>query len=549
MMSSLVTPRRDAQAPRALLRLLRLALVIGTIASAGRAAAADGRRFALVVGANVGDAADVRLRYAEADAERIGQTLRSLGDFPSDQVLLMTGTGADEVRQALGRINLRVREQPGPTFLFVYYSGHADAESLHLAGTRLGTSELRTLVAGSAAASRVLVIDACRSGALTRVKGGRAVEPFQVDADPSPAPEGMAILTSSADGEDSQESDQLRASFFTYHFNSGLLGAADENHDGRVTLAEAFSFAAGATMSATLHTAAGPQHPTYRYDLGGRSELVLTRPRAAAHRHGMLLFRDPGHYVVRRLEPAGPSPPIAELVGRRGGAQVALPPGRYQVTVRGADQIHEGACEVQSGGTTTLSLQQLERVAYARMVRKGAAASADSLVVAAGAHGPMAGFDPGYAAALAWRHDRRLFSLEGRIAYARVAAQNEIAISYENQVATGSALALKAWDFGVATFDVGLELGAVVVVQRMHEPPAPSGRAPRAPWQLPGGTSWGLVAAPAAGVELPLRFGAYVRFEAALPGYLMKTETDELANSRRLFTSFRLLAGVGAYLR
>jgi hypothetical protein len=107
-------------------------------------------------------------------------------------------------------------------------------------------------------------------------------------------------MTSSAEGEDSQESDALSGSFFTHYFNSGLIGAADQNHDGLVTLAEAFSFASEQTYRATVATAAGPQHPTFRFDLGGRQDLVLARPRTPRKGLGLLQLNDELKKTLRR---------------------------------------------------------------------------------------------------------------------------------------------------------------------------------------------------------------------------------------------------------
>ena len=75
-------------------------------------------------------------------------------------------------------------------------------------------------------------MDSCRAGVVTRVKGGRKGPTFAIDWDQSMDAEGVAILNSSAAGEDAQESDRLRASFFTRFFASALIGAADRNGDG-----------------------------------------------------------------------------------------------------------------------------------------------------------------------------------------------------------------------------------------------------------------------------------------------------------------------------
>src|SRR5436190_233554 len=151
----------------------------------------------------------------------------------------MTGATAPELRASLIRLNARIREHR-EAILVVYYSGHADGEALHLAGTRLAMSELKELLVGSPAVSRVLIVDACRSGTLINLKGARQVTPFPVTVLDDPVPEGFAVLTSSTASEDSQESIALGGSFFTYYLNSGLIGGADHDRDGTVTLSELY---------------------------------------------------------------------------------------------------------------------------------------------------------------------------------------------------------------------------------------------------------------------------------------------------------------------
>jgi len=100
-------------------------------------ARAEIRRYAVVIGANVGDPQDARLHFAEADAAKVAHTLRSVGDFPAGQTLQMNGVSADEVRRSLIELNARLRQEMADSVLLVYYSGHADAENLHLGGTHL----------------------------------------------------------------------------------------------------------------------------------------------------------------------------------------------------------------------------------------------------------------------------------------------------------------------------------------------------------------------------------------------------------------------------
>ena len=57
-----------------------------------------------------------------------------------------------------------------------------------------------------------------------------------------------------------------------------MRGDADRDHDGRVTLDEAYAYAYGRTVAATAATRAGAQHPTYAFDLKGAGDVVLTQP-------------------------------------------------------------------------------------------------------------------------------------------------------------------------------------------------------------------------------------------------------------------------------
>ena len=98
----------------------------------------------------------------------------STGGVSSRRTVMLLGEDASTVRRALQEVNAAIRAQAGAghsTALVVFYSGHADATALHLGGTELPLEELKTLVEGSPAGVRLLVLDACRSGAVTRVKG------------------------------------------------------------------------------------------------------------------------------------------------------------------------------------------------------------------------------------------------------------------------------------------------------------------------------------------------------------------------------------------
>ncbi|HET9988985.1 MAG TPA: caspase family protein, partial [Kofleriaceae bacterium] len=221
---------------------------------AGGRARAEVERFAVIVGDNAGAADEQRLRFAESDAQHVAELLGEVGGVPEENQVVLRGKSADQMRRALIATNERIRtgQHAGrDAVLIVYYSGHGDADALHLGDSQLSLRELEALVRGSAAQVRILVIDACRSGAVTRVKGGRPAPPIVLSNTEELDGEGVIVLTASAAGEDAQESDDVGGSFFTHYLLSALRGAADDNGDQLVTVAEAFRYTRDRTILAS----------------------------------------------------------------------------------------------------------------------------------------------------------------------------------------------------------------------------------------------------------------------------------------------------------
>jgi hypothetical protein len=362
-----VTQRRTAP----LSASLRVLLVVISVALS-RTAHADVQRYALVVGNDRGAPGEEPLSYAESDARKVAHVLESLGDFPPENMVLLLGRDAAEVQRVLISLNARIRAESGASrdaVLFVYFSGHADARALHLGPDALEISLLRRLVQGSAADFRLLMLDACRSGALTRVKGARPVAPFEIRVDEQLSGEGIAFLTSSTADEDAQESDELRGSFFTHYFVSGLRGAADKNESGTVSVEEAYDYAYQHTLRASSRTLHGLQHPTFQFDIKGKGGIPLTWVHRSNGRN-VLLRVPPGRTFVLFAGDAG-GPVVAEVDAADRRRQIALEPGRYYARGRGADHLLEGSIELVAGEDLLLPEAELERVEYARLARKG----------------------------------------------------------------------------------------------------------------------------------------------------------------------------------
>lgn len=505
-------------------RIVPALALLGVFACASPASAAP-RRFALLVGENIGANDDATLRYAESDAQRLARVLRDFGGFQGEDLVALDDVTAEEMRGALISMNSRIREVPNAT-LFVFYSGHADAEALHLRGSRLSLDEVRSLVHGSPAAARVLVIDACRSGAVTRVKGGHPAPSFAVDVDDKLAAEGMAILTSSAAGEDSQESDRIGASFFTHYLVSGLVGAADDDGDGTVTLDEAFHYASERTLVATAGTMSGPQHPTYRFELGGQGALVLTRPGLGRERFGVLAVPS-GTWLVQRSSEEGAV--VAEIAGSTAGRKITLPEGRYFVSRRERDHLLEGSFKVASGGTTDVSPRTMREVAYAQVVRKGGGGPTHtwSSYAAVTGRSSLLGLGPAYGVETGARLDLRPVTLDVSAFALRGGTVTHVYTNRTERIASreigAKVTALRVFDLDRWSIGVGGAAGAsrfdrdfeVSVSQTMPPPMVP----PQFEMQ-----SIGAFAGPSVAVETRLWRAFHARVESSWVAYTLEMQ-------------------------
>jgi hypothetical protein len=427
------------------------------------------QRFAVIVGNNTGAQDDVALRYAESDARKLAEVLRDLGDFQAADLLLLVGEDAESVRRTLISVNDRIRAAQSlpdtETLLFVYFSGHADARGLRLGRSRLDLSEVAQLVRGSAATFRLLMVDACRSGVLTRVKGGRAVPAFDLPRVPGLRGEGLAFLTASAANEDAQESDELRGSFFTHGFVSGLLGAADSDRDGSVVLEEAYRHAYDSTIRATSRTFAGTQHPTFAFEMRGQESLVLTRLRASSSRRAALSFPRGMGFLILNQHAEGAV--VAEVLSNSGQRTLSLRPGVYFVRGRGSDALFEGSLRLLPGTISVVDYERLDRVQYARLVRKGAGgrALAHSAELGPAVRSELPNASGAcWGAQLAYRLQLKDLTFTGDAGFCSSGFENRALEARTNEYALGASVE-HAWDLRFASLSFGAGAGATFTHQ------------------------------------------------------------------------------------
>jgi hypothetical protein len=499
---------------------------------------ADVERFALLVGNNVGAPGEVELRYAESDAERIHDTLRALGGFDPANLVLLKGENAEAMRKAMARVLERVRAaaaKPGTqTVLVTYYSGHADGMALHLGSTNLPMAEVEQAVRGSSAEFRLLILDSCRSGALTRVKGGTQAPPVDIRSDNRLSGEGLLFWTSSAANEDAQESDALRGSFFSHYLNSAMVGAADVDGDGRITIEEAYRYASENTIRASSATFGGTQHPTFHYELQGNGKLALTTLWDRSSERATLVAPAGKPYLVFVRSSSGSV--VGEIAGSDAARKISVRPGTYFVRARAPDALLEGQVRVAAGESHVIRDDELDRTAYARLIRKGGGARSASFMLGAGvslhtrlsnATGACLG---GYAeAGVHWE------ALTGsvRLGACRAPFENRLLNGHADE-ATFALRASKVLDLPFISPYVAVEAGAVLFKQTFD-----NGRV-----SSENPATFAVSAAGALGFSLDLPKGFGVTAECAFTMYAYQIE-DSLAVQDKRRADFAVRPALG----
>lgn len=336
---------------------MRALLVLLAVAGFGGIARAD---YAIVVGSNAGGPGQVELKYAEEDARKVGALLVELGGYAKDQVDVVVHPSPADLRDRLAKLGERVAADKAAgkqSRVFFYYSGHARASAIDLGSDELPLTELRQRLFALDATLTVVVLDACQSGAFSRVKGAQPAADFSYSSRQHLDASGVAVLASSSGSELSQESPELHGSYFTHHLLVGLRGAGDANGDGEVSLDEAYHYAYNQTLRATAETAVGGQHVTFEADLKGHGEVALSFPKAATAAiilppaaDGQTLVYDKRAKVV-----------VAETYKAKGApVRIAVAPGDYEVLVRHGTTISH--CDVALGGVVDLDHCRTEAI-------------------------------------------------------------------------------------------------------------------------------------------------------------------------------------------
>lgn len=428
-------------------------------------------RFAVV--ATAGEAAgQSTLRYVDADAERVRAVLGELGGLDAGRVLRVRNATPATLRAALATAESALRGDP-ESVLVVYFSGHAEERGLLLGNDRFEYQELRRLLAQSSVRTRVVLLDACRSGGALSSKGGQPTGAFDVHALRSETVSGAAIIAASTASEQAQESSRIEGSFFTHHLVSGLRGAADQNGDGRVTLAESYAYAYTQTLSSTSTTLLGPQHPSYQYDLAGAGELVLTELGRAQARLSLPVGTPGDLFMVFDAH----DNVVAEVTGAgRRTTRLALPAGNYRVARRRGERAAVGMVSLPIGADLSVDERALREQPAEIAMGKGVRRKRHAVFVDGGLVYAQTGAIPmAVEAGVSYDHALPNWHLVARLAY----GSGESSYSVYRVTRQSAQLALlRRLPWTVADLGLGAELGIARFTQtrqgtRFFDPQTP----------------------------------------------------------------------------
>lgn len=332
------------------------------------AALANDVRYGLFVSNDVGLPGDPELVFAELDAVKMRDLFVDLGQMRASDAVLLTAATPHAVQREIGRLGAQiaasVANHDDVTFVF-YYSGHGDADGLHLGGGRLEHEILRDWIEGTGAQVKLGIVDACQSGGLVRRKGGERGGTFAFATPQLESSHGTAWITSSAASELSQESRELGGGFFTHHVSSALLGAGDANGDGAVSLAELYSYVYTETALQT-RDAPEAQTPQLDIDIAGAGDIVLTEIEAASARltfDGTLdgafgVWDESRRRYVAQVEGSAPT-------------SVAVRPGTFYVQKRMPGWVEEARYVAHRGETLVVGAEDFLTVSYTSAASRG----------------------------------------------------------------------------------------------------------------------------------------------------------------------------------
>lgn len=217
-----------------------------------------GNKWAVLVGINEYEDTSFRsLNYCVNDINSFYKIIldSEKGKYIEDNVELLIDGGSLLPRRniLLSKLRKICRNAAVDDSILFYFSGHGtvrndssyllcrDSFNNALTETAISINNIRRIMQDSLARIKIIILDACHSGAIKGVKdSGMMLQEFYDTV--YPAPEGFIILTSCKLYEYSYEYEEMEKSVFSYYFIEGLNGNADKDKDGLITLTDSHKY-------------------------------------------------------------------------------------------------------------------------------------------------------------------------------------------------------------------------------------------------------------------------------------------------------------------
>ena len=192
--------------------------------------------------------------FANADAQVFyDYASRALGIKP-ENIKLLLDEGADDVEIYKAFQNwLPVKVKKGKTDVYVFYSGHGypgqDGNSLYIlphgadkdliSKTAINQQEIVSAIQNAQPRTVTMFLDSCYSG---QTRGGDVLiagaRPIAPKTSTNSYPPNFTVISASSNDQISSASPELKHGIFSYFLMKGMEGYADQNKDGKITVAE-----------------------------------------------------------------------------------------------------------------------------------------------------------------------------------------------------------------------------------------------------------------------------------------------------------------------
>jgi serine/threonine protein kinase len=205
------------------------------------------------------------LRFATRDAKALARILTDsdVCGFPKDRTVLLTRKAARRDRIVHHLSKWLPAQAKGAELALIYFAGHGtvqtigkheegfllpyDADPDDIVTRGIAMSDVARWIDGIEASAVVVCLDCCHAGKVI-VRGEEEPPHVARDLELRPsmlqkmAAKGRFLIASCDEGQKSLEAEELGHGLFTYHLLRGLTGAGDRDGDGKVGVAELFSY-------------------------------------------------------------------------------------------------------------------------------------------------------------------------------------------------------------------------------------------------------------------------------------------------------------------